>query len=53
MVRERVSRGLGEGVRRRSGGGGEIERGLMMTDEDLGERRRARKRDEGARFKGG
>ncbi len=27
---------------------GEIERGLMMTDEDLGERRRARKqRDEG------
>lgn len=51
MVRERVSRGLGEGVMRRSGG--EIERGLMMTDEDLGERRRARKRDEGARSKGG
>ena len=42
-------RGSGEG----QGGGGEIERGLMMTDEDLGERRRARKRDEGARFKGG
>lgn len=51
MVRERVSRGPGEGVMRRSGR--EIERGLMMmTDEDLKETRRARKRDEGARFKG-
>lgn len=39
MVRERVSRGgSDEGVMRRSGG--EIERGLMMTNEDLREQRR-------------
>ena len=38
VVRERVSRGSDEGVMRRSGG--EIERGLMMTNEDLREQRR-------------
>lgn len=38
VVRERVSRGSDEGVMRRSGG--EIERGLMMANEDLREQRR-------------
>lgn len=38
VVRERVSRGSDEGVMRRSGR--EIERGLMMTNEDLREQRR-------------
>ena len=41
VVRERVSRGSDEGVMRRSGR--EIERGLMMTNEDLREQRKARK----------
>lgn len=51
MVRERVSRGSDEGVMRRSGG--EIERGLMMTNEDLRELRRGEGGQGADRFKGG
>lgn len=43
----KVLRGADEGVR------GREKEELMMTDEDLREQRRARKRDEGARFKSG